>query len=590
MKNTPEPKVEGKTNTWIGRSIYASLLLFISIIGLIQCRSTIALPAGDANNDGLFLPQGFEVVVVVDSLKGRARHLTVNTNGDVYVKLRFPDSTGGNAALRDMNKDGKADIIKTFDDYLDKSSYGTEMRVHNGYLWFSSVTKIYRQKLTGDLVPTSEMELILTDTQPLKQHDTKPLAFDKEGNLYTAFGAPSDACQVNDRAPGSPGMDPCPILEKRGGIWRFDANKKNQFQEDGYKYATGLRSVVGLEWNDLDNNLYAVVHGRDYLHNTWPDQFSAWQGAVLPSEVFVKLKDGSDVGWPYHYYDQIQGKYFLNPEYGGDGKKQGDVSKLVDPVVGFPGHFAPNDLLFYTGDQFPERYKNGAFIAFHGSTSSAPFPQSGYFVGFVPFKDGAPSGPWEVFADGFAGVDTVVNTSNAMYRPMGLAMGPDGSLYVSESEKGKVWRIMFKGDKRNFGAAQLAAMEKRKNEAPNIKTPSKEDEARIAKRTTAKGAELFNTVCAACHQRDGQGNDRFPPLAGSEWVTGDKKRLINVVLQGLEGEIKVKGKSYNNVMPKLDNLKDEDIAQILTYVRQNFGNNSSAISTTEVRTVRKEIQ
>src|SRR5690606_16749152 len=330
---------------------------------------------------------------------------------------------------------------------------------------------IFRQKLTGDLVPNSEMELILTDTQPPRQHDTKPLAFDKEGNMYTVFGAPSDNCQVNDRSPFSPGIYPCPILEDRAGIWRFDADKKGQFQKDGHKFATGLRSVVGLAWNDLDNNLFAVAHGRDYLANTWPDRYTVWQGAVLPSEVFLRLKEGSDAGWPYHYYDQMQGKYMLSPEYGGDGKKQGDVDHLEEPLVAFPGHFAPNDIIFYTGDQFPERYRNGAFIAFHGSTSSAPYPQTGYFIGFVPMKDGAPSGPWEVFADGFAGTDTIANTSDADYRPMGLAMGPEGSLYVSDSEKGKIWRIMFKGEREKFGEAQLANMEKRKAEAPNVRKP-----------------------------------------------------------------------------------------------------------------------
>ncbi len=576
-------------------SKYPSVLFLLPVF-LFFCCCTPKLPSGDPDNGGLILPGDFEAVVVVDSLKGRARHLTVNTNGDIYVKLRFPDSIGGNAALRDTDNDGKADIIKTFDDYLDKSSYGTEMRIHNGYLYFSSVTRIFRQKLTGDLVPNSEIELILTDTQPPRQHDAKPLAFDKDGNMYTVFGAPSDNCQVDDRSPFSPGMYPCPILEDRAGIWRFDADKKGQFQKDGHKFATGLRSVVGLAWNEVDNNLYAVLHGRDYLANTWPDRYSVWQGAVLPSEVFLKLKEGSDAGWPYHYYDQIQGKYMLSPEYGGDGKEQGDVNHLEEPVVAFPGHFAPNDIIFYTGDQFPERYRNGAFIAFHGSTSSAPYPQAGYFIGFVPMKDGAALGPWEVFADGFAGVDTIANTSDADYRPMGLSMGPDGSLYVSDSEKGKIWRIMYKGDREKFGKSQLAAMEKRKADAPNIRTPDEVKDILMPKgdgkgywdRNLSPEAKLFNTYCAICHQRNGQGNDRFPPLNGSEWVTGDAQKLIKVVLNGLQGEIMVKGKSYNNVMPKLDMLKNEEIAVILTYIRQNFGNEASSISPEDVEKARKE--
>ncbi|MGH2647361.1 MAG: cytochrome C, partial [Ginsengibacter sp.] len=163
------------------------LLSFLFIISLTQCKRH-GLPPGDTDNGGLVLPQGFEAVVVVNSLDGAARHIAVNTNGDIYVKLRFPNSEGGNAALRDEDNDGKADIIKYFDEYQDKSSYGTGMRIHNGYLYFSSVTRVFRQKLTpGQLVPDSKIELMLTDTQRPRQHDTKPIAFDDKGNMYIPF-------------------------------------------------------------------------------------------------------------------------------------------------------------------------------------------------------------------------------------------------------------------------------------------------------------------------------------------------------------------------------------------------------------------
>ena len=572
----------------MGLKVVAVLFSFLLLICFSQCKlSGGGLPQGDPGNGGLFLPKDFEAVVVVDSLPGAARHIAVNSNGDIYVKLRFPEPEGGNAALRDLDNDGKADIIKVFDDYQDKSSYGTAMRIHNGYLYFSSVTRVFRQKLSpGQLVPDNEVELILTDTQPPRQHDTKPIAFDDKGNMYVPFGAPSDCCQVEDRTPFSPGMDPCPILVQRGGIWKFDANKIEQFQKDGYKFASGLRSIVALEWNNQDNNLFTVMHGRDYLHATWPDVYSEFEGSVLPSEEFLKLKDGSDAGWPYCYYDQIKGKLIISPEYGGNGNKEADSGKYLQPLIGFPGHFAPNDLLFYTGNQFPDHYKNGAFIAFHGSTSSSPYPQSGYFVSFVPFKDGMPSGEWEVFADGFAGVDTVVNTNDAKYRPMGLSMGPDGSLYVSDSEKGKIWRIMYKGNKYKFGPADLSEMAIRKKLAPNTKMPD-EFKDNLDKGTVTKDAAVFNTFCSVCHQRDGLGNDRFPPLNESEWVVGNKSFLINIVLNGLQGEINVKGKSYNNKMPSLNLLSDENIAQILTYIRQNFNNNSDAITAQEVSEARK---
>jgi glucose/arabinose dehydrogenase len=113
------------------------------------------------------------------------------------------------------------------------------------------------------------------------------------------------------------------------------------------------------------------------------------------------------------------------------------------PIMAFPGHWAPNDVLFYTGDMFPARYRNGAFIAFHGSWNRAPRPQAGYFVAFVPFNGDMPSGDYEIFAKGFTGTDTLRSPDAARYRPMGLAQGPDGSLYIADSQKGRIWRVIY---------------------------------------------------------------------------------------------------------------------------------------------------
>lgn len=113
-------------------------------------------------------------------------------------------------------------------------------------------------------------------------------------------------------------------------------------------------------------------------------------------------------------------------------------------MLAFPGHWAPNDLLFYTGSQFPARYRNGAFIAFHGSWNRAPQRQAGYFVVFVPFIQGEPAREWEIFADDFTGTAAPVESpADARFRPMGLAQGADGSLYISDSQRGRVWRVLY---------------------------------------------------------------------------------------------------------------------------------------------------
>lgn len=566
----------------------AGIPLFFSVMLCAQCRN--GLPAGDRDNGGLMLPGNFEAVVVVDSLGG-ARHLAINDNGDIYVKLRASYPGGSNVALRDENNDGKADVIKRFGVYTDSMGYGTAMRIYKGYLYFSSTGDVFRCKLRpGELLPDTSLELILHDDYEHDphgaNHTAKPVTFDDRGNMYVPFGSPSDVCQVFDRIPGSPGQNPCPQLGEHAGIWTFDPNKKNQTIKDGKRYATGIRSSVAITWNPLDKMIYVVQHGRDDLHRIWPEKYTKWQSAVLPSEEFLRIKEGADAGWPYYYYDWMQNKKLLNPEYGGDGKKEGNGSKYEQPLVGFPAHWAPNDILFYTGGQFPAHYKNGAFIAFHGSTIRAPYSQSGYFVAFVPFAGGKPSGPWEVFADGFSGMDTIVSTTDALARPMGLAQGPDGSLYISDSRKGKIWRIMFKGNKEKFGAGELAAMEKRKTASAHIKNPD-EVADNLQKTAVTGGEQLYNNYCVACHLNNGKGDGaRFPPLDSSEYVLGDKKRLISILLNGRRGMISVKGKQYDNLMPAHGFLPDKDLAMLLTYIRQNFGNSAEAVTSAEVAALR----
>lgn len=388
----------------------------------------------------IILPSGFSSTVIAENI-GKARHLVVTNSGDIYVKLARPSRKGfGTLLLRDINKDGVIDDSSGFGNYG-----GTGIAIKNGYLYAASDTDVYRYKLNDkmEVINKNDPEKIITGLLAGRQHNTKSIALDNDGNIYVNVGAPSNSCQVNDRGVGSPGIDPCPLLEKSAGVWQFRVDKLNQSYNDGVKYATGIRNIVGMDWNNVTNSLFVMQHGRDQLSNMWPAYYTDSSSAELPAEELMEVKKGSNFGWPYCFFDQFQNKRVLAPEYGGNGKITGRCEGMDKPVYGFPGHLAPNGLLFYSGNMFPEKYKNGAFIAFHGSWNRSPLPQKGFFVVFLPMKDGKPNGEWEIFADNFAERETVNSTKEAKYRPCGLAQGPDGSLYVTDDTKGVIWKIIY---------------------------------------------------------------------------------------------------------------------------------------------------
>ena len=395
----------------------------------------------DSNNAGLKLPSGFSALKVAENL-GRARHIAVNQAGEIYVKLERKLNGNGIMYLRDLDKDGRAEEVSGFGNYI-----GTGIAIHKGYLYASSDEDVFRYKLNdkGQVENTDSPEKIITGLINRRQHASKSITLDNKGHIYVNIGAYSNACQEKDRQVGSMGMSPCPILDSAGGIWQFKADVLNQTYANGVRYATGLRNVVGLDWNHQTNKLFVTQHGRDQLKYLFPQYFNDTTSAEIPAETMYEINPGDNAGWPYVYFDNKRNKLILSPEYGGDGQKEPSVT-YKQPTMAFPAHMAPNALLFYTGDMFPARYKNGAFLAFHGSWNRTPLPQEGFYVVFIPFENGKPTGKWEVFANGFAGVDVINSLRAVQHRPCGLAQGPDGSLYVSDDNKGTIFRIMFNGN------------------------------------------------------------------------------------------------------------------------------------------------
>jgi glucose/arabinose dehydrogenase len=418
-----------------------SICLTIAVAGSFALVTTrAAAPSCDPDNGGIKLPAGFCAVVAADNL-GPARHLVAASNGDVYVAIQQNRSdVSGIVALRDTNGDGKFEEKEVFG-----GAGGTGIAIRNGYIYLGTTTSVLRWKLTpGQLKPAGEAETIVAGLPQQFQHADKGIAFDGKGGLYLNIGAPSNACQNPDRRPKVAGQDPCPLLDEHAGIWKFDENKPNQKLTDGTRYATGLRQMPAITWHD--GALYIVMNNRDSLDQLWPDQFTAKDNETRPAEPMYRVdKAGENFGWPYCFYDYTLKKMLLNPEYGGDGKTTGRCTQFSEPIVAFPAHWAPVAVTFYTGTQFPKKYQGGAFIAFHGSWNRAPAPQDGYNVTFQPFAGNKPSGAFDVFANGFAGKDPLMQPNQAAARADGVAQAPDGSLYISDSQKGKIWRVFYKG-------------------------------------------------------------------------------------------------------------------------------------------------
>jgi glucose/arabinose dehydrogenase len=400
-------------------------------------------PQCDTGNGGIALPSGFCAAVFADEV-GAARHAVVGPDGIVYVALEPPDRTsagtsrsrepGGILILRDTTGDGRADVRVRV-----PTDGGSGIALRGDWLYFSTMTTVQRFRLAPGRMGVAWPPDTIVSGIPPGGHTSRSLAFDDTGGLYVHAGSDSNVCTARGT---SRGPDPCPELTTRAGIWRYPADRLHQVHpRDGERWATGLRNAVGLAWDSAGRMLFAASHGRDGLATLWPGLYTAAESAEQPSEEFVAVRKGDDFGWPYCFHDNALNRKVLAPEYGGDGKSAGRCAGAAVPVIGFPGHWGPDGLLFYRGSMFPDRYSHGAFIAFHGSWNRAPMPQAGYKVVFVPRTTAGLGPAYETFADGFAG--GTLDPGGAAHRPVGLAVGPDGALYITDDQRGRIWRVTW---------------------------------------------------------------------------------------------------------------------------------------------------
>jgi glucose/arabinose dehydrogenase/mono/diheme cytochrome c family protein len=543
------------------------------------------------DNGGITLPRGFCATVFADNI-GHARHLAVAPNGVVYVNTwsgRYygndtPPAGGFLLALRDTKGDGRADIVTRFGgSAADGSRGGTGIALYNGALYAEVNDRIVRYALpAGSIAPTAPPEVIVSGLPVNGDHPMHPFTIDQQGNLYVDLGSATNACQVKNRIRNSPGITPCTELKTRAGTWRYNANQTGQHFSPAERFATGLRNGEGFAF-DASGGLYVTQHGRDQLSENWPKFYRPEQGPDLPAEELLRLEQGVDYGWPECYFDGFQEKLVLAPEYGGDGGTAvGPCAQKRGPIAFFPAHWAPNDLALYDGHQFPDAYRGGAFIAFHGSWNRAPYPQEGYDVVFQPLADGKPSGKFVVFADGFAGA--FKEPGRAAHRPSGLAVGPDGALYISDDKRGRIWRVIFLGGAEITGIEAAPAPPAGAVAAANVEPPEgiHPDAGAQAIATSlpvppgatqaqvARGARVFlgqqgGGTCEGCHGSNAKGTPLAPDLTTGKWLWGDGSlaAITRTIASGVSNP-----KNYRSAMPPMGGaeLSHTDLKAVAAYV------------------------
>jgi glucose/arabinose dehydrogenase/mono/diheme cytochrome c family protein len=587
----PCAKFVGRLPIGVGTIFVAGLLLTTerSYAQATPAASTAGSGACVGDNGGITLSPGFCATVFADNL-GHARHLVVAQNGGVYVNTwsgRYyhndtPPPGGFLLALQDTKGNGRADKIVRFGPTkADGNAGGTGVKFYNGYVYAETNDRIVRYKLPTDRIdPTGAPETVVSGLPLTGDHPMHPIAIDPQGNLYVDLGSATNSCQSQNRMPNVPGNNPCTELATRAGTWRYDANRLDQRFSPAERFVAGLRNGEGISF-DSAGRIFATTHGRDQLGQNWPKLYTLQQNANLPAEELVQLRQGANFGWPECYYDDVQKKLVLAPEYGGDGGKAvGVCAQKEAPIAAFPAHWAPNDMLIYEGSQFPSAYKDGAFIAFHGSWNRAPEPQGGYNVVFQPLADGKASGLFVVFADGFAGA--VKQPGQAAHRPTGLAVGPDGALYIADDQGGRIWRVTFQGEKTATGIAPAAppppgAQASTSGNAlppegihPNAGVSPLPVPPGGSPDQVALGGRIFQGqaaegTCAGCHGSDGKGSAMGSDLTSGKWLwgNGSVKAITRTIAQGVPTP-----KNHTGAMPPMGGtqLSKADLAAVADYV------------------------
>ena len=385
-----------KTNFWLWIVAIATIILVVGG-GILYSnfRRQVDLTGVVARGDEtpIQLPPGFTAQIFAQDLNG-PRFITFSPEGVLYVADRGKDRV---VALPDGDGDGRADEVRVAAENLESPH---SLVFHEGNLFVGVPTGVIRlSDSNGDGV--FEERTTLIDNYPTNGHSTRTVLFLPDGRMVVSVGSSCNVCEEDD--------------PRRAAVLVYDGPEATGERV----FAGGLRNAVGLALHPDSGALWATNNGRDMM------------GDDLPPETIEVLEEGSDHGWPRCHSGRIE-----DPEYGYPGA----CDDVTPPLVEMQAHSAPLGLAFYTGDAFPTEYQGDLFIAFHGSWNrSVP---TGYKVVRLPLDGETPTGPVEDFATGW--LDEA--TGRVSGRPVGLAVGPDGALYVSDENGGFIYHISYNSE------------------------------------------------------------------------------------------------------------------------------------------------
>ena len=333
------------------------------------------------------VPEGFEVGIFAEGLDS-PRFMHFGPQGKLFVADR---GAGQIVVLVDEDADGRSDSKQVFaDEVPDPHSI-----VYRDGDWYVGVPHGVIRLTDQDADGRADARTTLIDDYPTSGHNTRTIDFLEDGRMVVSIGSSCNVCEEDD--------------PRRAAVVIYTEGGEQIF-------AAGLRNAVGLTVHPATGELWATNNGRDLM------------GDDLPPETVYRLQQGADYGWPRCHSGRIP-----DPEFGSSTACEG----VEAPVVEMQAHSAPLGLVFYDGSAFPETYRGDLFIAFHGSWNrSIP---TGYKVVRLPFEGAEPGAAVIDFAYGWLEQDLKTVTG----RPVGLAVGPDGALYVSDDAGGFIYRIAY---------------------------------------------------------------------------------------------------------------------------------------------------